>query len=56
MMKRMILLLTVAMVMAAMMVASAVPAFAGVTGTVQCTVHSTLECTDAQLGLGGNIT
>ena len=52
-MRRIILLLMVAAIMA---VLSAAPAFAGVNGTVGCTVHSTLECTDAQLDLGGNIT
>ncbi len=52
-MRRIIVLLTV---VAIMTVLAAAPAFAGVNGTVQCTVHSTLECTDAQLGFGGDIT
>ncbi len=55
-MRRVILLLTVAALVVAIMAVSAVPASAGLNGTVQCSVHSTLECTDAQLGLGGNIT
>jgi hypothetical protein len=52
-MRRIILLLTAT----AMLAVSAAPASAAsLNGTVQCSVHSTLECTDAQLGLGGNIT